>query len=128
MKLGESIDFSKQTATLKNLSCQIGNADNLEYNKSGEDDAAKYKTVGTYLMAYNNNNVRETPYYTYPTTNTEDFWKDFSQAKLLDPTAQTIYTNGQATNTPTARFYCLENTHANSGEKIICRAIPLSFG
>lgn len=117
MKLGESIDFSKQTATLKNLSCQIGNADNLEYNKSGEDDAAKYKTVGTYLMAYNNNNVRETPYYTYPTTNTEDFWKDFSQAKLLDPTAQTIYTNGQATNTPTARFYCLENTHANSGEK-----------
>lgn len=111
MKLGESIDFSKQTATLKNLSCQIGNADNLEYNKDGEDNAAKYKTAGTYLMAYNNNNVRETPYFNYPDASMN--WEDFSQDKLLDPTAQTIYTDGQATSTPTARFYCLENTHAN---------------
>lgn len=115
MKLQAGLDFSKESATLKNLSCQIGNADNLAYDKAAENDK-KYTTTGTYLMAYNNNNVRETPYYTYPKTNTEDFWSGFSQTKLLDPDAQTIYTDGQATSTPTARFYCLENTHDNNGE------------
>lgn len=116
MKLKDGLNFSKESATLKNLSCQIGNADNLAYDKAAENDK-KYTTTGTYLMAYNNNNVRETPYYTYPKTNTEDFWSGFSQTKLLDPDAQTIYTDGQATSTPTARFYCLENTHANGETK-----------
>lgn len=116
MKLQAGLDFSKESATLKNLSCQISNADNLAYSKDQAEDK-KYTTTGTYLMAYNNNNVRETPYYPYPATNTEDFWSGFSQTKLLDPTAQTIYTDGQATSTPTARFYCLENTHANGETK-----------
>lgn len=114
MQLSEELKgtggFDNQTATLKNLTCQIGNADNLKYNKDGADDA-KYTTAGTYLMAYNDNDVRKTPYFDYPDGTVA--WEDFSQAKLLDPTAQTIYTNGQATTTPTARFYCLENTHAN---------------
>lgn len=107
MKLGERIDFSKQTATLKNLSCRIGNADNLVYAKGGQ--TATYTTAGTYLMAYNNGNVRTTPYFDYPKS--IDDWTQFSQADLLGESA-TIYNNGVASGDP-ARFYCLENTHAN---------------
>lgn len=111
--------FKDQTATLKKLTCQIGNADNLKYNKDGEDDAAKYKTVGTYLMADNDDNgVRTTPYFAYPEINTEVFWTGFEQTKLLNASGIAIYENGAvSTTTPTARFYCLENTHANSGTK-----------
>lgn len=116
MQLKTDIDFSKETATLKKLTCQIGNADNLKYNKDGEGDAEKYTTTGTYLMAYddndNDNDVRKTPYYTYPTEKTETFWTGFDQTKLLNP-GTVIYENGAATSTPTARFYCLENTHGS---------------
>ncbi|WP_455997493.1 Mfa1 family fimbria major subunit [Phocaeicola barnesiae] len=110
--------FDDQTATLKKLTCQIGNADNLKYNKDGEDDA-KYTTAGTYLMAYNDDNgVRTTPYFAYPEINTEVFWTGFEQTKLLNASGIAIYENGAvSTTTPTARFYCLENTHANSGTK-----------
>lgn len=111
--------FDDQTATLKKLTCQIGNADNLEYNKDGNDDASKYTTAGTYLMADNDDNgVRKTPYFNYPQTNTEEFWTGFEQTKLLNASGIAIYENGAvSTTTPTARFYCLENTHANSGTK-----------
>lgn len=115
MQLDDGLTFNNQTATLKKLTCQIGNADNLKYNKEGEDDAAKYTTTGTYLMAYDDNDVRKTPYYTYPTEKTETFWTGFDQTKLLNP-GTVIYENGAATSTPTARFYCLENTHAGSGK------------
>lgn len=115
MKLDKSIDFSKQTATLKNLFCQIGNADNLEYNKDGEDDAAKYKTVGTYLMADNDDNgVRKTPYYLYPATDYD--FDGFEQSKLLNTDIKTLYENNASSENP-ARFYCLENTHANTDPK-----------
>ena len=109
--------FKDQTATLKKLTCQIGNANNLKYNKDGEDDA-KYTTAGTYLMAYNDNGVRKTPYFAYPEINTEEFWTGFEQTKLLNASGIAIYENGAvSTTTPTARFYCLENTHANTDPK-----------
>ena len=105
--------FKNQTATLKKLTCQIGNADNLKYNKDGVDDA-KYTTAGTYLMAYNDNGVRKTPYFAYPEINTEVFWTGFEQTKLLNASGIAIYEKSAvSTSTSTARFYCLENTHAN---------------
>lgn len=108
--------FENQTATLKKLTCQIGNADNLKYNKDGEDDA-KYTTAGTYLMAYNDNGVRKTPYFDYPSVDF-DFGDDFQQSELLNASGIAIYENGAvSTTTPTARFYCLENTHANTDPK-----------
>lgn len=108
--------FDDQTATLKKLTCQIGNADNLKYNKDGEDDA-KYTTAGTYLMAYNDNGVRKTPYFDYPSVDF-DFGDDFQQSELLNASGIAIYENGAvSTTTPTARFYCLENTHANTDPK-----------
>ncbi len=117
MQLKDDLTFDDQTATLKTLTCQIGNADNLKYNKDSQDEDAKYTTAGTYLMAYNDNGVRKTPYYTYPTENTETFWTGFEQIKLLNELGTEIYKDGAATSTPIARFYCLENTHANSGKK-----------
>lgn len=108
--------FKNQTATLKKLTCQIGNADNLKYNKDGVDDA-KYTTAGTYLMAYNDNGVRKTPYFDYPSVDF-DFGDDFQQSELLNASGIAIYENGAvSTTTPTARFYCLENTHANTDPK-----------
>lgn len=114
MQLKDDLTFDDQTATLKTLTCQIGNADNLKYNKDSQDEDAKYTTAGTYLMAYNDNGVRKTPYYTYPTENTETFWTGFDQTDLLNASGTVIYENGAvSTTTPTARFYCLENTHAS---------------
>ena len=105
--------FKDQTATLKNLTCQIGNADNLVYAKG--EQKATYTTAGTYLMAYNNEgNVRTTPYFNYPES--IDDWSQFLQSDLLG-TSATIYENGAVSSTPTARFYCLENTHANTDPK-----------
>lgn len=104
--------FKDQTATLKKLTCQIGNADNLVYAKGGQ--TATYTTAGTYLMAYNNGNVRTTPYFDYPKS--IDDWGQFLQSDLLG-TSATIYENGAVSSTPTARFYCLENTHANTDPK-----------
>lgn len=116
MQLKKGLTFDNQTATLKKLTCQIGNADNLEYNKDGADDAAKYTTAGTYLMAYDDNGVRKTPYFDYPLAGMD--WTDFDQTDLLNAPGTVIYENGAvSTTTPTARFYCLENTHANSGKK-----------
>ena len=115
MQLKDGLTFDNQTATLKKLTCQIGNADNLEYNKDGADDAAKYTTAGTYLMAYDDNGVRKTPYFDYPLAGMD--WTDFDQTDLLNAPGTVIYENGAvSTTTPTARFYCLENTHASSGQ------------
>lgn len=103
--------FNGQTATLKGLTCQIGNADNIKYDKAGASDDAKYSTAGMYLMAFNNiSGVRETPYYNYVEKDGA-FWDNFSEDKLL-ANEQSIYPVDN--NTPkTARFYCLENTHAS---------------
>lgn len=115
IQLKDGLNFDNQTATLKKLTCQIGNADNLEYNKDGADDAAKYTTAGTYLMAYDDNGVRKTPYFDYPLADMD--WTDFDQTDLLNALGTVIYENGAvSTTTPTARFYCLENTHAGSGK------------
>lgn len=109
MQLANEVSIKEEGATLKELTCQIGNADNLKYNKDGEDDAKKYTTAGTYLMAYNENNVRKTnAYYTYPTDNSEDFWTSFSQSSLLTGDVYTLRGTGAIDK---ARFYCLENTH-----------------
>lgn len=114
MQLKTDIDFSKETATLKTLTCQIGNADNLKYNKDGENDDAKYTTAGTYLMASSDENgVRTTPYYQYPATGYD--FDGFEQSKLLGE-SKSLYESSTSTYT-LARFYCLENTHANSGTK-----------
>lgn len=113
MQLKTDIDFSNETATLKKLTCQIGNADNLVYAKG--EQKPTYTTAGTYLMASNDGNVRTTPYFNYPESNVD--WTQFSQDALLGASA-TIYENGAvSTTTPTARFYCLENTHANTDPK-----------
>ena len=105
--------FKDQTATLRNLTCQIGNADNLVYAKG--EQKATYTTAGTYLMANNEGNVRTTPYFNYPES--IDDWSQFLQSDLLG-TSATIYEEGAvSTSTPTARFYCLENTHANTDPK-----------
>jgi len=89
---------------LKNLSCQIGNADNLEYN--GTD----YTASGTYRMANNTgaNGARITPYYPYPSwgENTPTGW---SSAELLPEGDYSPVYNG--TTSTQAVFYCLENTH-----------------
>lgn len=115
MQLKDGLTFDNQTATLKKLTCQIGNADNLEYNKDGADDAAKYTTAGTYLMADNDDNgVRKTPYYLYPATDYD--FDGFEQSKLLNTDIKTLYENNASSENP-ARFYCLENTHANTDPK-----------
>lgn len=115
MQLKSGLAFDNQTATLKKLTCQIGNADNLKYNKDGEDDAAKYTTTGTYLMAYDESGVRKTPYFDYPLAGMD--WTNFDQTDLLNALGTVIYENGAvSTTTPTARFYCLENTHDGSGK------------
>ena len=114
MQLKGGLTFENQTATLKTLTCQIGNADNLKYNIDGEDDATKYTTTGTYLMAYDDNGVRKTPYFDYPLAGMD--WTDFDQTDLLNAPGTVIYEKGAATSTSTARFYCLENTHAGSGK------------
>lgn len=114
MQLKSGLTFENQTATLKTLTCQIGNADNLKYDKDGEDDATKYTTTGTYLMAYDDKGVRKTPYFDYPLDGMD--WTDFDQTDLLNAPGTVIYENGAATSTSTARFYCLENTHAGSGK------------
>lgn len=110
-ELAKQDGFKDQTATLKNLTCQIGNADNIKYDKAGASDDAKYSTAGMYLMAFNNTSgVRETPYYNYVEKGGA-FWDNFSENKLL-ANEQSIYPVDN--NTPkTARFYCLENTHAS---------------
>lgn len=105
MQLANEVSIKEEGATLKELTCQIGNADNLQYNNAD----SKYTSAGTYLMAYNDNNVRKTnAYYTYPTDNSEDFWTSFSQSSLLTGDVYTLRGTGAIDK---ARFYCLENTH-----------------
>ncbi len=93
--------------TLKNLSCKIGNADNLEYD-------GKYTSAGTYRMANNTgeNGARITPYYDYPSwgNSAPTGW---SSDNLLSE-ASTVY-DGSPTQVV---FYCLENTHAEYEYKI----------
>lgn len=102
--------IKEEGATLKELTCQIGNADNYKYDKDALSD--QYTSAGTYLMAYNDNNVRKTnAYYTYPADNSEDFWTSFSQSSLLTGDVYTLRGTGAIEK---ARFYCLENTHASS--------------
>lgn len=109
MQVDDEIDMSDQTATLKNLTCQIGNADNIEYDKDGVGDA-KYTGAGTYLTAQLSGTARTTPYYSY-TLNATDA-EGFSQTELLSGTATSIYTDDGTVSQTSARFYCLENTHA----------------
>ncbi|WP_277234803.1 Mfa1 family fimbria major subunit [Phocaeicola salanitronis] len=104
MQMDDEINMDNQTATLKNLTCQIGNADNLRFAESA------YTTAGTYLMAKDESGHRTTPYYTY--TLDASSATGFDQSQLLSGTAQPIYTDGTASQT-SARFYCLENTHAS---------------
>lgn len=108
MQVKSNIDMDDQTATLKNLTCQIGNADNLKYDKDAAEDA-KYTGAGTYLMAKDESGYRTTPYYEYALD--ASTMTNFNQSQLLSGTATSIYTNGAVSQTP-ARFYCLENTHA----------------
>ena len=111
MQVDDEIDMSEQTATLKNLTCQIGNADNIEYDKDGVGDA-KYTGAGTYLTAQLSGTARTTPYYSY-TLNATDA-EGFSQTELLSGTATSIYTDDGTVSQTQARFYCLENTHTSA--------------
>lgn len=107
MSVSDAVEI-KGDLTLKELSCQIGNADNYEYDKDATDN--KYTLAGTYLMAFDENNVRKTPYYQYPAVDTFDDF--FSQSQLVSTdTYSSLYTNNAPAASP-ARFYCLENTHA----------------
>ena len=111
MQVDDEIDMSEQTATLKNLTCQIGNAGNIEYDKDGVGDA-KYTGAGTYLTAQLSGTARTTPYYSY-TLNATDA-EGFSQTELLSGTATSIYTDDGTVSQTQARFYCLENTHTSA--------------
>ena len=109
--------FANQSVTLTALTAQIGNADNITYDKNGSDDVAKYKSPAkSYRIAYNVSGVRQTPteYYNYD-NKTADFYIGFDRAKLLSGNLENLYNPG-ATNAgeknPQTRFYCLENTHA----------------
>lgn len=107
MSVSDAIEI-KGDLTLKELTCQIGNADNYEYDKDATDN--KYTSAGTYLMAFDENNVRKTPYYQYPAVDTFDDF--FSQSQLVSTDVySSLYTNNAPAASP-ARFYCLENTHA----------------
>ncbi len=108
--------FANQPVTLTALTAQIGNADNITYDKNGADDAAKYKSPAeSYRIAYDVNGVRQTPEYYNYADNTEDFYKGFERAKLLSGNAESLYApnaTGDAKKNPQTQFYCLENTHA----------------
>ena len=108
--------FADQPVTLTALTAQIGNADNITYDKNGSDDAAKYKSPAkSYRIAYNASGVRQTPEYYNYADQTADFYTGFDRAKLFSGNAESLY-NPDATNAgeknPQTRFYCLENTHA----------------
>lgn len=105
--------FADQPVTLTALTAQIGNADNITYDKNGSDDAAKYKSpAASYRIAHDVNNVRQTPveYYNYA-DQTTDFYADFNRAKLLSGNPESLYEPNATEKNPQTRFYCLENTH-----------------
>lgn len=100
--------FGQQAFTVESLTAQIGNADNLKY------DGTEYTNTASYLIAYNENDVRKTPYYEWPDDAVS--WTGFAQSNLLSGTTSTsIYAPNETTKNPKARFYCLENTHAGAG-------------
>lgn len=112
MQVKSDIDMSQQSATLKNLTCQIGNANNIEYDKDGAENA-KYTGAGTLVMAKNEEGVRKTnSYYTYSLDAASA--ADFSQTELLSGSETSIYTNNGTVSQSPAKFYCLENTHAST--------------
>lgn len=97
--------FDQENFALQTLSAQIMNADNVDL--SGTEPAY----AGTYWMAYDDNGVRKTPYYTYPTNGAASI-VNIDETKLASGEAQTLYAPNEATKNPSGRFYCLENTHA----------------
>ena len=109
VQMKNDIDMSKQTATLKTLTCQIGNADNLVYDKDAEA-GSEYVSAGTLVMAKNEGGVRKTnDYYSYKLNASTK--EGFDQSKLLSGTDFPLYANNTVATNP-AKFYCLENTHA----------------
>lgn len=113
--LVEEEGFKNQPVTLTELTAQIGNADNIKYNKDETDDAKKYEATATsYRIAHVTSDKRVIPdvYYNYANSNA-DFYAGFNRANLLSGTPQSLY-NAQSTTdpkNPESRFYCLENIH-----------------
>lgn len=105
--------FADQPVTLTALTAQIGNADNITYDKNGSDDAAKYKSPAkSYRIAYNVSGVRQTPEYYNYADQTADFYTGFDRAELLSGNAESLYEPNATEKNPQTQFYCLENTHA----------------
>lgn len=104
--------FADQPVTLTALTAQIGNADNITYDKNGSDDAAKYKSPAkSYRIAYNVSGVRQTPEYYNYADQTADFYTGFDRAELLSGNAESLYNPNADVVNPQTQFYCLENTH-----------------
>ena len=104
--------FNDENFTLTDLTCQLINADNIEYKAATEPGGeASYVSAGTNWMAWTDNNVRKTPSYDYP-DNANDLI-DIDEAKLASGDAQALYDEDLTTKNPSLRYYCLENTHAN---------------
>lgn len=105
--------FDQQNFSLQSLSAQIMNADNVKYTASA-DPPTTY--AGTYWMAYDEDNVRKTPYYEYTPA------ASVPESVLASGDAQVLY-NSDAIGTdedeknPMGRFYCLENTHVSTNYK-----------
>lgn len=99
--------FDEENFALKSLSAQIMNADNVKYVDPDSDPTYE----GTYWMAYNDNNVRKTPYYGYVPS------IEVPEDGLASGSAQPLYASTGATKNPVGRFYCLENTHASTDYK-----------
>lgn len=105
--------FNDENFTLTDLTCQLINADNIKYTAALEEGGeASYASAGTNWMAWTDNNVRKTPYYTYP-ENGATALEGIDETKLASGSAQALYDADGATKNPSLRYYCLENTHAN---------------
>ncbi len=112
--------FENQSVTLTELTARIGNADNMRFIPAGNGNAAKFEVSNSYRMAYDDANVRKTPYYAYNYAKVEN--DNFTTESLFQDgvTPTSIYAPkaaGTDPKNPQARFYCLENTHAAGNYK-----------
>lgn len=99
---------TEKKVTLKSLTAGIGNAD-LEFTPEadGETDNTLW---GTYRFAYDDNNVRKTPYY-------DEVPEDDNYENVLmryaneEEGEEDDLLTKQSDAYPTYTYYCLENTH-----------------
>lgn len=100
-------DSDNNKVTLASLTAGIGNAD-LTFKSETTGDNTLY---GTYRFAYDDNNVRKTPYYSEVPTADKDNYENIIVRHNAGTGADDLL--GKVNNAyPTHTYYCLENTHA----------------